>query len=151
MSRLIEKFTNAFDSEAKNHILSRHELMSEKGKNKFNIKLSEYHCIIIHKSIEERIKMINEFLDKYIKIYPKGSDDSKNLYAESLKKKVQQIDKKTGVVVAEYDSVRDAAKSVGVNNGSICMCCQKAAGIITEKISKGGYNSAGGYKWRYEV
>ena len=50
------------------------------------------------------------------------------------KKKVLQIDQKTGNVVAEYNSISEAAKSVGVKTASnIGACCRNGYGRKTIK------------------
>lgn len=50
---------------------------------------------------------------------------------------VQQI--LNGVVIAEFASIRDAARHVGCASGAISNCCN----------GKQGYNTAKGYTWRF--
>ena len=46
---------------------------------------------------------------------------------------------KNGQILAEFNSVSDAANSLGCGTGSISNCL------------KGRYKTAAGYKWRYKV
>ena len=51
---------------------------------------------------------------------------------------IYQLDKYTGVIINEYDSLASAGRALGVNIGKICLVCQ------------GKRNSAYGYKWKYK-
>lgn len=53
-------------------------------------------------------------------------------------KPVLQIDKNTDEVIAEYHSVLEAARQLGINNSNISKCCL------------GKYKQAYGYKWKYK-
>lgn len=55
------------------------------------------------------------------------------------KKAVEQIDLKTGLVMATYPSIAEAGRAVGGNNKNIGRCCK----------NKYGRKSACGYGWRY--
>lgn len=55
---------------------------------------------------------------------------------QKISMKVQQIDIKTGQVIAEYSSQREAARRIGVNQKSI------------SNVIKGKQKTAGGYIWR---
>ena len=57
--------------------------------------------------------------------------------AESLSKKVQMFNKKTGELLATFPSLMEAERVTGINQSNISKCCL------------GKYKSAGGYKWRY--
>lgn len=52
------------------------------------------------------------------------------------RRKVEQIDKETGVVIQVFESISDAEKVVGIHS-NIGMCC------------RGQRNYAKGYKWRF--
>lgn len=53
-------------------------------------------------------------------------------------KSVAMLDKQTGVVLAEFETINDAYRHLGKNiNGNISSVC------------KGKYNSIYGYKWKY--
>lgn len=54
-----------------------------------------------------------------------------------LSKQIQQLDKKTGKLLATFPSIIEAERVTGINDGNICSCL------------KGRYKSAGGYRWRY--
>lgn len=51
---------------------------------------------------------------------------------------VLQIDKKTGIMVAEYTSLSEASRQTGTQVSAISMCC------------KGKLRSSNGYKWQYK-
>lgn len=55
----------------------------------------------------------------------------------SRPKRVEQLDKKTGTVIATHLSVHAAARSIGVPPGNICNCL------------RGKLKSAYGFRWRY--
>lgn len=56
---------------------------------------------------------------------------------ESVKRKVNQICKRTGVLLNTWDYIRQASKELKINEGSIVSCC------------RGRYKSAGGFIWKY--
>lgn len=56
---------------------------------------------------------------------------------ESVKRKVNQICKKTGALLNTWDYIRQASKELKINEGSIVSCC------------RGRYKSAGGFIWEY--
>ena len=56
---------------------------------------------------------------------------------ESVKRKVNQICKKTGVLLHTWEYIRQASNELKINEGSIVSCC------------RGRYKSAGGFIWRY--
>lgn len=56
---------------------------------------------------------------------------------KSLMTPVEQIDKKTNVVIARFDSTMDAFRNTGVNSSTISACC------------RGKRKTAGGFRWRY--
>lgn len=51
---------------------------------------------------------------------------------------IYQLNKNTGDIIREYDSLASAGRDLGVNTGKICLVCQ------------GKRNSAYGYKWKYK-
>lgn len=51
---------------------------------------------------------------------------------------IYQLNKNTGNIIREYDSLASAGRDLGVNTGKICLVCQ------------GKRNSAYGYKWKYK-
>ena len=53
-------------------------------------------------------------------------------------KPVLQIDKTTNKLIAEYPSLREVKRQLGINHTSISQCCN------------GKRNTAGGYKWQYK-
>ena len=55
-----------------------------------------------------------------------------------LSKKVLQIDKKTNEVIAEFPSVSEVERQLGISHSNISLCC------------KGKYKTCGGFKWRYK-
>lgn len=64
--------------------------------------------------------------------------DKVNKRHSSARRSVIQLTK-NGQILAEFNSVSDAANSLGCGTGSISNCL------------KGRYNTAAGYKWRYKV
>lgn len=58
-----------------------------------------------------------------------------NLEHSGVLKKVKQLNKNTGTVINVFDSMNEAERSTGVNNGNISKCCS------------GKLKTAGGYKW----
>lgn len=59
------------------------------------------------------------------------------------KKKVMQIDPKTGEVVAIYDSYREASKATGIRETNISAVCRKYKAKNRTKPRK----TAGGFQW----
>ena len=51
---------------------------------------------------------------------------------------IYQLNKYTGDIIREYDSLASAGRDLEVNTGKICLVCQ------------GKRNSAYGYKWKYK-
>lgn len=51
---------------------------------------------------------------------------------------IYQLNKYTGDIIREYDSLASAGRDLGVNTGKICLVCQ------------GKRDSAYGYKWKYK-
>ena len=51
---------------------------------------------------------------------------------------IYQLNKNTGDIIREYDSLASAGRDLSVNTGKICLVCQ------------GKRNSAYGYKWKYK-
>ena len=58
--------------------------------------------------------------------------------AEKLSKPVLQIDKNTNEFIAEFPSIHQVERQLGINNAHISKCCL------------GKRNTAGGYKWKYK-
>ena len=58
--------------------------------------------------------------------------------AKSNSKPIQQLDMKTGLIIATYSSIKEAGLSIRINQSDI------------SKAAKGKYKSAGGYGWRYQ-
>lgn len=141
----LRRLVKAMDQSEQDRLLAKADGLSPKGQKKLNDKLSEYYIIIVRKPVETRIQMIDGFIDDYLKVYPLGCDESKNLYMESVKKRVVQVDKKTGVVVAIHDGIRAAGKASGVYQGTISYICNHKS-----KGGNGGYKSAGGCYWYFE-
>lgn len=57
--------------------------------------------------------------------------------AKSNSKPIQQLDLKTGLIIATYPSIKEAGLSIGIYKSNI------------SKVAKGKCKSAGGYGWRY--
>lgn len=58
--------------------------------------------------------------------------------AKKRQKKIVQCTK-SGEVIREWDSIKDAAETLGINRSNICQCCK------TNKK----YSCAGGFVWKY--
>lgn len=144
---MLRRVIRSFDKSEQDRLLAKADGLSQKGRKKLNDRLDDnYTRIVRRKTQAERGPMVEAFIDELLKVYPEGCDDSKNLFLESAKKAVVQVDKKTGTVVAEHESVRAAARNTGIDDGSICFCCNNMAGTNVRK----GYKSAGGFKWYYK-
>lgn len=63
-----------------------------------------------------------------------------NAFLNSRKKAVLQLDKTTGQIIKEHESVQAAHRASGVSDSSICYCCNKRT----------GFKSAGGFAWAYK-
>lgn len=57
---------------------------------------------------------------------------------EKVSKPVLQIDKNTGQVISEYQSLREAGRQLNIGNGSISRCCN------------GKQKTYKGYKWKFK-
>lgn len=57
---------------------------------------------------------------------------------KSKSKPIQQLDMKTGLIIATYPSLTEAGLSIGIYKGNI------------SRVAKGKRKTAGGYKWRYQ-
>lgn len=142
---MLRRLSRAMEQSEQDRLLAKADGLSPKGQKKLNDKLSDYHTILARKSVEERTEMIDGFIDEILKVYPAGCDESRNLYVESVRKRVVQVDKKTGQVIAIHDGIRAAGKASGVYNGTISYICNH-----TSKGGNGGYKSAGGCFWYFE-
>ena len=142
---MLRRLSRAMEQSEQDRLLAKADGLSPKGQKKLNDKLSDYHTILTRKSAEERAEMIDSFIDEILKVYPVGCDESRNLYVESVRKRVVQVDKKTGQVIAIHDGIRAAGKASGVYNGTISYICNH-----TSKGGNGGYKSAGGCFWYFE-
>lgn len=58
--------------------------------------------------------------------------------AKSNSKPIQQLDMKTGLIIATYPSLTEASLSIGIHWSNISMA------------ARGKYKTAGGYGWRYQ-
>lgn len=142
---MLRRLTRAMDQSVQDRLLAKADGLSPKGQKKLNDKLDDYHTIIVRKSTETRIVMMEGFIDEFLKVYPIGCDDSKNLYIEAVRKRVVQVDKKTGRMIKIHDGIRAAAKETGVYHGTISYICNHKT-----KGGNGGYKSAGGCFWYFE-
>ena len=87
-----------------------------------------------HKKLHSESEVTNQRLSEAKKGEKHPMYGKPNL---ALSKQVMQFTK-TGVFIAKYASVREAARLTKVNQGNICKCCS------------GNRNSAGGFVWRYD-
>lgn len=88
------------------------------------------------------LKMITECNTEFprSKSRTKGTTRQNNPWLNSRKKTVLQIDKTTGAVIAEHESVQAAHRATKISDSSICYCCN----------GRYGFKSAGGFKWAYK-
>ena len=70
----------------------------------------------------------------------KGHEDRKNVEFNKYCKEVIQIDKITGEVIQEFESIREAFRITGINRRGISWCCS----------NRKKYKTAGGYKWKFK-
>lgn len=59
---------------------------------------------------------------------------------EKMSKPILQINKTTNEIIAEYPSLREVERQLGISNSTISKCCN----------NKLHYNTAGGFKWQYK-
>lgn len=83
---------------------------------------------------KENHPMYNKELSEAQKI---GCKVGASLIKEERRKPVAQLNKDTGEVIATFDGVREAARTLGYDNSSIAKCC------------RGVQKTAYGYKWEY--
>lgn len=113
---------------------------NEKAKD---INLIKVKIVAIDVSTEEALELETKLINKYKRISDGGSLINVDYKRgggrrEALEKKVYQFNK-FGDFIAEYDSIMDASKATGINNGNIGSCC----------IGRPGHSTAGGYVWRF--
>lgn len=142
---MLRRLSKALGEEEQARLLAKADGLSPKGEKKLNDTLDEHHCIISRKTPEMRLQLLEKFIDEKLAVYPVGSDDSRNLYTESVRKRVVQVDKRTGQVVAIHEGIRAAWKATGVYHGTISNICNH-----TGKGGQKGYKSAGGCYWYFE-
>lgn len=65
---------------------------------------------------------------------------SKKLINGKTSKQVLQIDKTTNEVIAEFPSVSEVQRQLGIRKSNISACC----------LGKPNHNIAGGFKWQYK-
>lgn len=58
--------------------------------------------------------------------------------AKSNSKPIQQLDMKTGLIIATYPSLKEASLSIGIHWSNI------------SRTARGKYKTAGGYGWKYQ-
>nr|DAR82305.1 MAG TPA: homing endonuclease [Caudoviricetes sp.] len=58
--------------------------------------------------------------------------------AKSISKPIQQLDMKTGLIIATYPSVKEAGLSTGIKHSNL------------SSVARGKGKTAGGYGWRYQ-
>ena len=118
----------------------RNSYYNEKAKD---INLIKVKIVAIDVSDEEALKLETELINKYGKISEGGSLVNVDYKRgggkrEALVKKVYQFDI-FGNFIKEYDSIMDASRTTGINNGNIGSCC----------IGRQNHSTAGGYVWRF--
>lgn len=115
--------------EWKNKIGKAHKgkVVPQKTKDKMSAIMKSKHI----KLSEERKRLISKAnKGKVI------SDKHRKIVSKFFSKPVLQVNKYTGEIIREYNSMTEASKDTGIYYGSINKCCNN--------ITK----SAGGYKWR---
>jgi hypothetical protein len=94
----------------------------------------------------QRYGKISKMIESVAANFPKGKSRSKgttrqnNPYLNAKKRVVLQLDKETGKVIAEHESVQAAHRATNISDSSICYCCN----------GKYGFKTAGGFKWAYK-
>lgn len=68
----------------------------------------------------------------------KIGDAERGVYNTKKSKPILQIDKDTNEIIAEFPSIREVERQLGIKNQDISHCC------------KGKRNICGGYKWQYK-
>ena len=68
----------------------------------------------------------------------KLSEESKNKISEANSKPVLQIDQLTDTIIAEFPSINEVQRQLGINQSNISKCCL------------GKINTSYGFKWQYK-
>lgn len=85
-----------------------------------------------HHSDETNKKISESLTGKHL------SEETRRKMSENRPSKSVLQFSKSGELIAEYPSAREAERTTGCSNSSICACC------------KGRQKSCGGYIWRYK-
>ena len=100
----------------------------------------KHHMFGKHFSEETRNKMSEAHTGGKHPLYGKHhSEETRKKISESKPKKPVLQFSKNGEFIAEYPSAREAERTTGISNSSICQCC------------KGKRKSCGGYIWKYRL
>ena len=105
---------NPFDKKEVNHI----------DENKDNNNATNLEWVTSKENANHGTRNIR--ISAYVKSHPANAS-----------KRVAQIDKMSGDIIAIYKSTTEASKVNGFHQGNICWCCN------------GKRNEANGYRWRY--
>ena len=111
--------------------------MLDSVRNGYNT--SEYGGFSCKHSEESKNKMSEAKSGENNPFYEKHhSEETKKRLSDSKPKNPVLQFSKTGELIAEYPSTREAERQTGCSHGNICACC------------KGKYKSCGGFIWKYK-
>ena len=128
--------TSSFDSSNYKH----HKHSEETRRKMSEVKIGEKaYWFGKHLSEEHRNKISESLSGENNPNFGKhlSEEHRKKIRENNPSKQVLQFSK-TGELIAEYPSTREAERKTGCNQGDICRCC------------KGKYKSCGGYIWKYK-
>ena len=134
------------DENQVNELVSMTEKINRNGMAQFKADLEAAMPKLKKLAKPQRYGKISKMIEAVVAQYPKGKSRSKgtsrqdNPYLNSKKRAVLQLDKETGKVIAEHESVQAAHRNTNISDSSICYCCN----------GKYGFKTAGGFKWAYK-
>ena len=139
MKNMIEQLLNGLDSQTVNDINAKADNLSPKGQKLLKEQLTENKTKLSKLAKKQRPSRISAMIDTLLPKYTKKELRQKK---EKVDRRltVLQIDKATGKVIAEHESVQAAHRATNISDGSICYCC----------LGKYGFKTAGGFKWAYK-
>lgn len=130
MSKGASQCLKCYLKERRKNIPSKQELLEQLDKNNGNFSAVGRFYNVTDNAVRDWCKKYN--------ISCSSKDYKKQIKKEPCKKRVRQIDINTNQVIAEFESIIAAAKSLGKN---------KSSHIV--EVCKGKLKQAYGYKWEY--
>lgn len=135
----IEKLNKLTAGQDTTSIAEKVDRLSPKGQRLFEQRIEEDYNKLSKLPKAKRPAKIEAIADEIFGKYPRK--DLKPVKEKTDRRlAVLQIDKVTGKVIKEHESVQAAHRNTGISDGSICYCC----------LGKYGFKTAGGFAWKYK-